>query len=259
MENQNSQSKVKISPVGDLLERSFDLYKEGVVKLLALAALGVLASMPFAAFVAVWAFSSYLGFEVGQIASIFFVIISAILLLLAIYLGVSAQAGTYLYFKQNRLKSGILDIFNEARKNYFWSFLWVNILLGLILLVGFIALIIPGIILTVYLAFSVWVLIFEDKKGLEAIKRSLNLVKGYWWGVAGRFLLVYGVYWLAISLPMSVINSQEMIQAWNILTNIISFVLAPFFLAYAYVIYKDLVKIKSNQEVTDNKKEDNQR
>lgn len=83
----------------------------------------------------------------------------------------------------------------------FWSSVrWVGIHLGSMTLVlfimqlaisgAFIFLIIPGIILTVYAAFTYHAYLSEDRKGFDALLRSVQLVSGHWWGVVLRFLAI---------------------------------------------------------------------
>ncbi|SRR6056297_460223 len=258
MKNQETKAEtkplVKISPVGDLVKNAFELYKKSFWKLIAIMLISVLAMLPVIILGGVGVAMNVLNSQgQGGILLGIFVILSIIFVLFSIYFSISSQAATLLYFRKEYPKPGVWAIFNEARKNYFWKFLGMSILLGLIFLLGFLLLIIPGIILIVYLAFSAWILIFEDKGVVESIKGSASLVKGYWWAVLGRFLAVYGVFYLAVILIESLFNSSQFNEPGSFITQLISFVLAPFFLSFSYIIYKDLVKIKSGTKVSEKK------
>src|SRR5881409_1741575 len=61
------------------------------------------------------------------------------------------------------------------------SYRWGLSRFGSVLLVGFILLIIPGIIFLVFLSVSEPALIVENRRGTEALKRSWNLVRGHFW------------------------------------------------------------------------------
>jgi hypothetical protein len=126
---------------------------------------------------------------------------------------------------------------NESLKkgiNKFWSLLWVSILSGLMVLGGFILLVIPGIIFSIWVSQAIFVVLFEDKTGTKAIRRSKALVKGLFWPVFGRLLftllpalglMVIG----AIGLPGVIVSSL-----------ILSLALMPILFAYEYFLYKDL-------------------
>ncbi len=72
----------------------------------------------------------------------------------------------------------------------FWSFIWISILVGLASLGGFIVFFLPGIWLAVKFSMSQLSLIEDGKKGTQAMQQSSDLVKGRWWGVFGRSLLI---------------------------------------------------------------------
>lgn len=82
------------------------------------------------------------------------------------------------------------------------SYWWVSFLTGIIVIIGFVLLIIPGIILAVWYGFSILVLVSEGLKGMEALNKS----KSY---VSGRFLTVFvkmafiGIIGFIISLILS--------------------------------------------------------
>ena len=68
-----------------------------------------------------------------------------------------------------------------------------NLLAGILLFGLFILLIIPGIIFSIYWHFILYVVIFTDKWGLEALKYSKELVQNRWWKTFGYALLFGGL------------------------------------------------------------------
>lgn len=250
MKKQKAKAKAKplpkISPVGVLVKDALELYKKGFWKLIFIIFIGVLATLPIAILGGAGVGMKILSPQIrGGVLLAIFIVLGIIFVLFSIYFSFSSQAAIHLYFKKEYPKPGVWDIFNEARKNYFWRFLGLSVLSGLIFIVGFLLFVIPGVILLIYLAFTAWVLIFEEKGVVESIKGSAGLVKGYWWAVLGRFLAVYGVFYLIVALPEALIDSPQFAEFWSFVIQAISFVLTPFFLAFSYLIYKDLVKIKA--------------
>jgi len=253
MEKEKTQPKEatapKISSIEDLFRKAVELYKKCYQTILGLMLIGVLTVLPMIV-VATLLFVTValVGGEPNTFLMLFSGVLAVVLFLAVIYISVSAQAGTFLYFKKSEPQKGVFAIFNKARKNYFWPFLWLHILAAIILMVGFMLLIVPGIILLVYFSLISWVLIFEDTQGFEAIKRSTNLVRGYWWAIVGRFLAVYIPVYIVGALPAMVFEQGPALQFTNFLFQILFFLITPFFIAYHYLIYKDLVKIKTKSQ-----------
>jgi len=70
----------------------------------------------------------------------------------------------------------------------------VSLLAGLITIGGFLLVIIPGILFTVWYAFAVYEVVLEGKKGWEAFRQSHALSKGRFWPIFGR-ILVPNLFW----------------------------------------------------------------
>ncbi len=66
-------------------------------------------------------------------------------------------------------------------KTKFWGFLGVSILGGILITIGFLIFIIPGIYFIVPVSIAYGVYFFEDLGPAESISKSLNYVKGNWW------------------------------------------------------------------------------
>lgn len=111
-----------------------------------------------------------------------------------------------------RLTSSILaERQNKPSKRFqigvFLSFLLISILSGLAVAGGALALIIPGIWMSVAFAFSTYTLLDEGRRGRQALARSAQLVKGRWWSVVDRLILP-GLLVLVVSiLTSSIIES----------------------------------------------------
>lgn len=71
-----------------------------------------------------------------------------------------------------------------------WAIAWIGILSTLILMAAALAFVVPALILSVYLAFSMLTLAREGRTGMAALIRSTDLVHGAFWAVLGRFVLM---------------------------------------------------------------------
>ena len=95
--------------------------------------------------------------------------------------------------------TSLSEVFKEAWKKL-WGYLLITILIWFFIILAYLFFFIPGVIISVYLAFSVFVFIDEEKRNMDALKRSWSLVKGNWWKVFGRVVLC-----LILSMPFAII------------------------------------------------------
>lgn len=72
----------------------------------------------------------------------------------------------------------------------FRPLLWLYTVYGVLLVLAFLALVVPGIYLFVAWAVAVPVLLFEDVRGRKALRRSRQLLQGRWWPTAALLVLV---------------------------------------------------------------------
>ncbi|MFA6416480.1 MAG: hypothetical protein WCW56_03295 [Candidatus Paceibacterota bacterium] len=147
--------------------------------------------------------------------------------------------------------------YKKGTKKLF-SFLWLAILMAVIILGGIILGVIPGIILSVWLAMSAIILFAEDEKGLRALIKSRNYVRDYWWPIFGRSLflslLMVAVSFITMAIfgLMSSENpadfSRNIASEWaNFFRLIIVFIFVlPFQISFIYSLYLQLKKIKAD-------------
>lgn len=104
------------------------------------------------------------------------------------------------------MRSEQLSIFEalEAGLSAWPRMFWTRLLTGLLLLVAFLALIIPGIYAVFRLALVEPVAVIEHKTGSDCIKRAYLLSKGRFWlflGLFGGSYLILGVFSVLIVAP----------------------------------------------------------
>ena len=129
--------------------------------------------------------------------------------------------------------------------DYAWhnlaSIVWIDILTSIIVIIGFILFIIPGILFSIWYAFSLMVLILDNKKGWQALKQSRELTQGKWWGIFERLAILYIII-IVVNILLS--RADSLINGSQILTDVVFTVImvlfTPFIFAYTYTIYKSL-------------------
>ena len=104
-----------------------------------------------------------------------------------------------------REKIEIKDMFAVFDRNY-WNAVLASIVVVVIVIIGLIMLIFPGIIFAVRLAFVQYLIIDRKMEALEAIKKSWEMTSGHGWHIfwmallaipifiAGLILLFFGVF-----------------------------------------------------------------
>lgn len=141
----------------------------------------------------------------------------------------------------------------------FFPFIWVSGLVTLATLGGFFLFIIPGILLSIWLSLSLYVLFAENRRGTSALVTSWHYVKGYWGAIFWRGLFL-GIIILLVSLALAFLTSGPTIltalksgvepevsllgQLLSLVFN--NFLILPLSIIYSYGIYKSLKEIKTS-------------
>ena len=120
---------------------------------------------------------------------------------------------------------GIREAFGKGWERIM-AFAWLYVLSGFIITGGYLLLIIPGLIFLVWFGFGQFILAEEDQRGMQALLKSKEYVRGRWFGVFWRLLVV----WLA-SAGLGVIP---------FIGPLLSLLFVPFVMIYMYLLYGDL-------------------
>jgi len=104
------------------------------------------------------------------------------------------------------VEGGTLSVksaFGSGWKKY-WVFLLFSVIFFLIEVLGFVLLIIPGVLFLVWFAFSRFIIIKSDLGIKEALVASRQLAKGRFWKLLGR-LIVFGAFTAVLEIILSII------------------------------------------------------
>ncbi len=153
------------------------------------------------------------------------------------------------------------------------SFVWVSILTMFIVIGSGVFFVILGIIFAVWFAFTFFIVAGEDLKGMDAVLKSREYVRGYWWQVFWRFLFLYvimvggmlvvfGVGLLAkfvVSLVMFPAEESMLgkfiASLTSLASNFVFSAVIPLAMSYLFVTYRHLKKVKSGLELKPSAKE----
>lgn len=125
--------------------------------------------------------------------------------------------------------------------------LGVGLLAGIAIAIGFVLIIVPGLILLTLWALIVPVLILERGRALDAFQRSRELVRGNGWPVFGVIVVIYLVTFVVQQIFRSV-GGTSFVGLF--LTSLIPSVLvAPLGALAASIMYFDLRELKGEPAV----------
>lgn len=138
---------------------------------------------------------------------------------------------------------------------YFWRYVLIFLMVFILVGLGFIALVIPGLVLLVWFSQVFFIAAFEDLGGKKALVRSKKLVQGYWWTILERFLfwlIAILVFNLLLVLPLIILSlaglPDVILGIVQVLVSIIglaaNFVIIPVGTIYTYLMYKNIRTIK---------------
>jgi uncharacterized membrane protein len=138
------------------------------------------------------------GAAILSLLGFFFAIISAVLGIMAI--------GAYVPIIKAELTNQPWTIGEGFMKGYqrFWSILGAGILVALIVVLGLIALIVPGIIFATWFVYTVPAIVSEDKGALEGMSASRAFGRDKKWSTF-LILLTYGFVTILVSVITSLI------------------------------------------------------
>ncbi len=250
------QPQLRPLGVGEILDVAIKLYLRHAPALLRLVAVVVIPVVLLGLILSLGTIPAGTGVRDGNIvlpqgAATGFIVASAIAQLLVLlatllatgaslraisdaYLGRAPDAGASLRFAAGKLP----------------SLIWASILVVVLVILGFIAFIVPGIYLGVAFAVVVPALLFENLTAARSLGRSRDLVKGFWWKVFGTELIgiviIPALVQFVISMVFGVIllTSVES-AAGNVVVSAIgqlvgSLVTVPLQAAVLTVLYFDL-------------------
>ncbi len=138
--------------------------------------------------------------------------------------------------------------------------LGAGITAGIMIIIGFVLLAIPGIYLGIVLSLITLVVVIEGDPLFEAISRCFYLIKGNWWSTFGLLFvmgIIVGLMQLAFNIPLFIINFisayHQQVPTFD-LTTILSNIFSTIGVALIYPLsfialafqYFNLVELKES-------------
>ena len=215
-------------PVGELLSASWEIYRQRFGTLVGLYLISILL------FILPLAILLGGGFALGMLfldAKYVLIAIGGILgLFIACVTVFWGTAGLTIAISDEGL--GVSSALSRGWAKV-WSFVWLFSILGFVITGGFLLFILPGMLFLVWFSFAQFVLAEEDERGMNAMLKSREYVKGYGGEVFLRIFLI----WI-IAAVVGIVS---------LIGPILSIVFFPFVLIYLYQIYAELKAVPRAQ------------
>jgi hypothetical protein len=172
----------------------------------------------------------------------------AIVFLLSLIVGTLISAAlVILTIKTSKGESVSLQSLLQDALKIFFPFLGLEILVGIVVLVGFILLIVPGIIFSIWFFASVFILVEQNKGIIGSMKASKNLVSGHVMEIFVRFLLgVLAVFVASFVFGLVTVAFSSIPILEALLQSVLSGLASIASIVFGYVIYSSLKEIKSS-------------
>ena len=216
-----------LSNIGELFGRTWDIFKSRVGTLIALYLLSIVfTATPLGIFLGAGYMIGILYPDAKLISLAGCGILGMVIGMIGMFWGMAA----FLFAVVNE----DLRITEALGKGWqkCWSFIWLSTIVGFIITGGFLLLLIPGILFLVWFSLAQFVFVNEDERGLNAIIKSKEYVRGYFLDVFVRLLLI----WI-ISAVLGIIP---------LIGPVLTILFVPFMTIFIYLIYSDLREIKGD-------------
>jgi len=171
-----------------------------------------------------------------------------LILTAAIIIGISLEIG--------RIRIAI-HAFNKSEEDLSWSvynnfgtgiigrYFLTSLLLALLVIIGFVFLIIPGIILALMFQFTLFVLVDKKVSITDSIKISNKLTNGIKWQLFGYGLLIFFIA-ILIMIPIALLEHFKLLYVYLPLNTIVTPIVSMYFAMAMLYIYKDISDQEEN-------------
>ncbi len=180
---------------------------------------------------------------------IFIIPVLVVLVVAIVFLQVLGQVALLVSIHH---KTGISESYKRALP-IIHSYVWVSFLVGLVVTGGMFLLIVPGIMFAVWFGLATFVLVVDGDKGIDALAKSREYVRGYGWRLLGYLflfsLIVLGIF-IVVMIPLGMLSAFLILAldlGWvsDILQQLVSSVLQPLGFVFGYSVFMSLRAAKN--------------
>ncbi len=212
-----------MNPLSGVLSEAWQMYKSHAAHLLLIAFVIYLTAALIAAVLVAF-------------AGIFGAILATIVQIIAAFLLQAALVKAVQDVRDGRADLSLGDTVSAAMP-YLGRVAGASVLAGIVIGVGFLFLIIPGLYLLTIWSLIVPAIVIGQSRALESFGRSYELVRGFFWRVFGTYVLVFLIL-IVVNIVIGLILISLPVALRNGISNVVSGTLvAPFLALVVTLIY----------------------
>ncbi len=243
------ENKASLMEAEEIIKKSWQIYKENFKDLLQVLLWVLLPTILL---------SLLLIRSLGPWSDILYALLTILLLVLGIWINIVFIKLIFKIYNNEKYDLGL--IYKESWSK-FWNYIAVSAILLWVLAGGYLLFIIPGIIFTVWYSFAAFIVLLDGKKGLTSLVESKKMVMGRFWEILWRWLAPGIFFGIIMILGTLIINSVigAALGDWSLglfsglfwwsdlISNIISMLFTPLFVAIGVILYSEAKKGISEQ------------
>ncbi len=242
-----SPEHVVLPGIAQLFRESWDIFTSRFRTFVAIALIPAASfAILFGALAALtlWAPNALLE---SSVAAFIFLVTLAVVTVAAVIFVLWSQVALLVAVRDHTEGIGIIEAFRRS-KTKLVSYFWISLLACFVVLGGFFLFIIPGIIVAVSVTFAIYVLLTDDVRGMDALVRSREYVRGRWGSVFWRFfvaiVVIFAVSFLAQFIA-AITGSEVFVGIFSATLSILT---TPFMFIYFFQLFH---QVKSTRNTID--------
>jgi len=163
--------------------------------------------------------------------------IVVIWMLASIAIGAALQAGMLILLKDPTEESSVITYFKKGF-SYIVPLIVVSAATFLLIFGSLFVFIIPALIISLFLMFTMYAVVLDNKKGMEAIKMSIGVVSQNFGAVIGRVIILW-LLSFAVQMLIGAIPSEDpsTVLFFVLITLVSRFAISWFSFAYIFKLY----------------------
>ena len=226
----------QITTIGTLLSSTWEQYKERAIPILAVVLISTAVIGGMVMIVTLCAvFGGVLLVHVEYTKTVTSILVATVFVVFLIITILALWFQTAMLAIVIRKDLGIIEAF-QTGWDYLRPMTWILTIFSGILLTGFVFGILPGVLCLVWFLFCFYILIEEDRRGLDSLLASMEYVKGYWWNTFGKLFAIWFISMIVGIIPF--------------IGTALSILFYPFLMLFVLNMYRDLKGIKGEAEIT---------
>jgi uncharacterized membrane protein len=138
-------------------------------------------------------------------------------------LGILVSMGATAFYLKAHDDTGGVTLSSLWHPRPFWKYLLASFLLGITIAIGFVLLIVPGIIFTLMFLFTTFIVVDRELGPIDAMKESHRITRGHKWPLLGFLVLLMlinlaGLMALVVGLLVTIpVTSLAFTHAYRVL------------------------------------------